>query len=76
MSKNRNYKKRGIKPYYPKPDEFSPDSNEYLSFISGYTTSGVPFGLTWEEYNPHNEETSAEPPMKKIPVTDHKNTTK
>ena len=65
MSKKRNFKKRGIKPYFPKPDEFPPESNEYLSFIAGYTSSGVPFGLTWEEYNPNNEENGSELPMKK-----------
>lgn len=25
------------------------DSNETFCYIAGYTTSGVPFGITWEE---------------------------
>ena len=66
MSKKRNFKKKGIKPYFPKPDELSPDSDDYFSFIAGYTSSGVPFGLTWEEYNPNHEESSPEPPKRKI----------
>jgi hypothetical protein len=65
LSKKRNFKKKGIKPYFPKPDEFSPESNEYLSFIAGYTSSGVLFGLTWEEDNPNNEENGSESPTKK-----------
>lgn len=66
MSKKRNFKKKGIKPYFPKPSELSPDSDDYFSFIAGYTSSGVPFGLTWEEYNPNHEENSSEPPKRKI----------
>jgi hypothetical protein len=53
MSKKRNFKRKAIKPYYPKSDELSTDSDSHFSFIAGYTDSGVPFGLTWDEYNPN-----------------------
>lgn len=67
MSKKRNFKKKVIRPYFPKPDDFLTESNEYLSFIAGYTSSGVPFVLTWDEYNPNNEENGSKPttPKKK-----------
>ena len=32
------------------------ESNEYLSFIAGYTSGGAAYGLTWEEYNPNDQE--------------------
>jgi hypothetical protein len=54
MSKKRNYKKKGTNPCHPKPVDSLPDSDAHFSFIAGYTDSGVPFGLTWEEYNPYD----------------------
>jgi len=30
-------------------DEF-PESDEYFYFIAGYTSNGVPFGISWEEH--------------------------
>jgi hypothetical protein len=31
------------------PAEFDEDSDETFAYIAGYTTGGVPFGITWEE---------------------------
>ena len=59
MSEKRRFKKRGFKPYSPKTDELASDSDDYFSFIAGYTSSGVPFGLTWDEYDPNQEEDSS-----------------
>ncbi len=30
-------------------EEMYPDSDENFSFIAGYTSNGVPYGITWEE---------------------------
>jgi len=30
--------------------DFPEDSNEHLAHIAGYTPNGVPFGVTWEEW--------------------------
>ena len=30
---------------------FAEDSNEHFAYIAGYTENGVPFGVTWEEWN-------------------------
>lgn len=32
-----------------KEEECFADSDEYFSFIAGYTSGGVPYGTTWEE---------------------------
>jgi hypothetical protein len=66
MSKKRNYKKKGVKPYFPKADELSTDSDANFSFIAGYTSGGVPYGLTWEEYNPNHDDNTHEHPKRKI----------
>jgi hypothetical protein len=51
MSQKKSFRKK-IKPLYPDEELLLPESNEYFSFIAGYTDSGVPFGLTWDEYTP------------------------
>ena len=44
-----------------KPDTKSLiESDEYFSFIAGYTSNGVPYGLTHEEWNKLNLETKNE----------------
>jgi len=55
MPAARNFKKKKIKPHFPRPVESSVDSDSYFSFIAGYTSGEAPFGLTWEEYNPNLE---------------------
>lgn len=30
-------------------DAYGLESDEYLYYIAGYTSNGVPFGITWEE---------------------------
>jgi len=30
-------------------DAYDEDSDEYFYYIAGYTSNGVPFGITWEE---------------------------
>lgn len=33
-----------------KPKEYiNPDQDEYFYFIAGYTSGGVPYGITWEQ---------------------------
>lgn len=32
-------------------DRKFPDSDENYYFIAGYTSNGVPYGITWEEYH-------------------------
>lgn len=36
------------------------ESNAYLGFIAGYTSNGVPYGLTHEEWEAVNSETEIE----------------
>jgi hypothetical protein len=67
MSEKRRYKKKkGFKPYSPKTDELPGDSDDFFSFIAGYTSSGVPFGLTWDEFDPKHEEDSSKSPKRKL----------
>ena len=56
MSEKRHFKKKRLKTCSPKTDELVAESDDHFSFIAGYTESGVPFGLTWEEYDPNREE--------------------
>jgi len=34
----------------PTANGFAEDSNEHFAYIAGYTENGVPFGVTWEEW--------------------------
>ncbi|MDY0343300.1 MAG: hypothetical protein RBR28_06985 [Lentimicrobium sp.] len=57
MSKkrNKNKSKKG------KPDTESViESDEYIGFIVGYTSNGVPYGLTHEEWDKINSEIEKE----------------
>jgi len=57
MSKkrHRNKLKKG------KPDtESLIESDEHFGFIAGYTSNGVPYGLTHEEWHEINTETKKE----------------
>ena len=48
MSKKRHRNKKRFKK--AKPDlELLIESDEYFGFIAGYTSNGVPYGLTHEE---------------------------
>ena len=53
-------KKRGPRKKFKKFDkpikEIPIESNEYISFIVGYTSGGAAYGLTWEQYDPYLEE--------------------
>jgi hypothetical protein len=66
MSKKRNYKIKGIKPYLLKAEVLTADSDNHFPFIAGYTSGGTPFGLTWEEYNPNHEENMQGKPKRRI----------
>ena len=35
---------------------FPEDSDEYFYYIAGYTSGGVPYGITWEEYETMEKE--------------------
>lgn len=53
-------KRRGPKKKFKaiNPEDFSlpVESNEYFSFIAGYTSGGAAYGSTWEEFNPEDHE--------------------
>lgn len=36
--------------------EAKPDSNETFYFIAGYTSNGIPYGITWEEVEENIQE--------------------
>jgi hypothetical protein len=46
--------------------DFPEDSNEQFAYIAGYTANGVPFGVTWEEWN-EIEAARESPPLNTIP---------
>jgi hypothetical protein len=56
MSKKRSYKKIGINDDLNEADNSLFESNDAFSFVVGYTPGGVPFGLTWDEYDPSPED--------------------
>ena len=41
-----------------KPEDYSLpiESNEYFSYITGYSSGGAAYGLTWEEFYPEAQE--------------------
>jgi len=45
------------------------ESDENFSFIAGYTSGGLPYGLTWEQWDP-NEDCSLNT-QDEIPATNH-----
>ena len=53
--KKRRGPKRKFKPVDPDDFKTPIESNEYFSYIAGYTSGGAAYGLTWEEFNPDNE---------------------
>jgi hypothetical protein len=53
--KKRRPRKKLFKPVEPVHETLPIESNEYFSFIAGYTSGGAAYGLTWEEYNPYDE---------------------
>jgi hypothetical protein len=52
MSEKKN-RFRMIKPFKPIAIDRSKDNDANFSFIAGYTSGGVPYGLTWDEYDPN-----------------------
>ena len=49
-------------------DRFS-DSDETFYYIAGYTSNGVPYGVTWEEMglNPFEDEKFGEDDIEELP---------
>jgi hypothetical protein len=59
MSKKRQRNRKKFKNV--KPDiESLVESDEYFGFIAGYTTNGVPYGLTHEEMDGIRDDTKNE----------------
>lgn len=54
--KKRRPRKKLFKPVDPDDIILPIESNEYFSFIAGYTSGGAAYGLTWEEFNPYDED--------------------
>jgi len=59
MSKKRHRNKRNFKKVIPDTESLI-ESDEHFGFIAGYTSNGVPYGLTHEEWNKINSETKEE----------------
>lgn len=50
-----------IKPFKTKKIDWPKDSDANFSFIAGYTSGGAPYGLTWDEYNPAQDDQNKSP---------------
>lgn len=59
MSEKRSRNKKKFKKDKDNIDSMV-ESDEHVGFIVGYTSNGVPFGLTHEEWNGVNSETKNE----------------
>ena len=59
MSKKRHRNRKQFKKVKPDLDLLI-ESDEYFGFIVGYTSNGVPYGLTHEEWDKINSETKNE----------------
>lgn len=59
MSEKRSRNKKKFKKDKDNIDSMV-ESDEHFGFIVGYTSNGVPFGLTQEEWNGINSETKNE----------------
>jgi hypothetical protein len=57
MSEKRNKNKKGYKKKFSNMELFI-ESDQHIAFIVGYTSNGVPYGLTQKEWNKINLETS------------------
>jgi hypothetical protein len=57
--KKRRPRKKLFKPVDPGDIILPLESNEYFSFIAGYTSGGAVYGLTWEEFNPYDESSAS-----------------
>ena len=60
--KKRRGPKKKFKPVNPEDYKLPIESDEYFSYIAGYTSGGAAYGLTWEEFNPNDEK--YQPPRK------------
>jgi len=52
---------------------YPPDSDETYAYIAGYTSGGVPFGITWEEMERFNDQDSLDetiPPLMEMDEID------
>lgn len=49
MKSGKNRSKKGVNKEQDNYNNLDPDSNEQFFYIAGYTSNGVPFGITWEE---------------------------
>jgi len=67
MSENRHRNRKQFKKVKPDLDSII-ESDEYFGFIAGYTSNGVPYGLTHEEWNEINSDIEKE-------ITDNDNST-
>ena len=54
--RSQEKKKRPIKPITPNDDVLPIESDEYLSFIAGYTSGGFAYGLTHDQFKPDDED--------------------
>jgi hypothetical protein len=59
--KKRRGSRKKFKPVNPDDISLPIESNEYFSYIAGYISGGAAYGLTWEEFNPDNEEKHLSP---------------
>lgn len=55
MSEKRHRNKKQFKKVKPDLDSLI-ESDEHFGFIAGYTSNGVPYGLTHEEWDKINSE--------------------
>ena len=55
MSEKENRFKK-IKASKAKTIDRPKDNDANFSFIAGYTSGGAPYGLTWDEYDPNQED--------------------
>ncbi|MFB9974615.1 hypothetical protein FPQ10_10520 [Allobacillus sp. SKP2-8] len=51
QKKYENKKRKKLKREEQIEEKLLENSNERFAFIAGYTSGGVPFGVTWEEWN-------------------------
>lgn len=61
MSKKRARDKKKFKKAKDNTDSMV-ESDEYVGFIVGYTSNGVPYGLSHEEWDEINSETEKDKP--------------
>lgn len=64
----RNAEKRKLKEEQARMEDFYEDSDDIFSFIVGYTPGGVPYGITWDEWEEvEGDESTSAPQTKNSP---------